>query len=225
MAITVQDLINGVRMTQLDDPEATTWPDDVMIIALNQALSMLALMRPDSTSTIGIINLTKGSRQFLPADGLRLLRVIRNVTWNGDPGTDPVIGRAVRIIQMEALDSMSPDWHNTPATTAIHEYCFDARNPKHFYVYPSPPTAGALQLEIEYSKEPPQLSIVDMASDLPVDLIYMQPLQELMLYKLLSGDSRNGGVNGMPHLNTATSVLGIKASSEEASSPARKTQA
>ena len=62
-----QDLLNGVRMTQLNDPEAITWSDSALIIALNQALLMLALVRPDATSKIAEIDLSKGSRQFIPA--------------------------------------------------------------------------------------------------------------------------------------------------------------
>ena len=57
---TSQDLINELRMTQLNDPDATTWSDMLMIIALNQALKTLVLVRPDATAKIATITLKEG---------------------------------------------------------------------------------------------------------------------------------------------------------------------
>ncbi len=53
--LTVQDLIRTTRMTQLDDPDGTTWPDTAMLHGLNEALRMLCLLRPAATSTIALI--------------------------------------------------------------------------------------------------------------------------------------------------------------------------
>ena len=107
---TSQDLINELRMTQLNDPDATTWSDTLMIIALNQALKTLVLVRPDATAKIATITLKEGSRQFIPIDGVRLLSVVRNIN------SDNTIGIAVRLVQREDMDSMSPDWHVTKGT-------------------------------------------------------------------------------------------------------------
>lgn len=208
-----QDLLNGVRMTQLNDPDATTWSDATLIIALNQALRILPLVRPDATAKIATVDLIDGSRQFIPDDGIRLLRVVRNI------GPGDTIGRAVRLVQQEAMDSISPDWHSTRGDV-IKEYMFDSRSPKHFYVYPVP-SAGA-KIEIEYSSYAMTVTDANVSADLPVSAIYAQPIQELMLYKLLSGDSTNGK-NGTDHLRTALELLGVKDQADEFSSAARRT--
>ena len=208
-----QDLINGVRMTQLNDPDATTWSDTLMIIALNQALKTLVLVRPDATAKIATITLKEGSRQFIPLDGVRLLNVVRNIN------SDNSIGVAVRLVQREDMDSMSPDWHVAKGTV-VREYMFDSRSPKHFYIYPSVP-AGK-KLEIEYSSYAADVNIENVIEPLPVDAVFAQPLQELMLYKLLSGDSSNGNT-GASHLQTAMDLLGVKDKADERVSSARRT--
>lgn len=208
-----QDLLNGVRMTQLNDPEAITWSDSALIIALNQALLMLALVRPDATSKIAEIDLVKGSRQFIPADGERLLRVVRNITALGETG------RAVRLVQQEDMDSMSPDWHNTEGTI-VKEYMFDARSPKHFYIYPTVPVGS--KVEIEYSSYADNVTELNAGEPLPVSAVFAQPVQELMLYKLLSGDASNGA-SGTDHLRVAMELLGVKDSQDERVSSARRT--
>ncbi|WP_105245452.1 DUF6682 family protein [Psychrobacter sp. Marseille-P5312] len=208
-----QDLLNGVRMTQLNDPEAITWSDSALIIALNQALLMLSLVRPDATSKIATLELEAGSRQYIPADGERLLRVVRNITDTG--GT----GRAVRLVQQEDMDSMSPDWHNTSGTI-VKEYMFDARSPKHFYIYPTVPVGS--KVEIEYSSYADSVTELNVGDALPVSAVFAQPIQELMLYKLLSGDASNG-VSGTDHLRVALELLGVKDVQDERVSSARRT--
>lgn len=213
MLFSSQDLINGVRMTQLNDPEATTWSDTTLIIALNQALKILALVRPDATAKITTLALTGGSRQFIPDDGIRLLRVVRNINL------DDSIGTAVRLVQMEDMDSMSPDWH-TIQGTIVREYMFDSRSPKHFYIYPSVPSGS--KLEVEYSSYATEVTPTNVTQPMPVDAVFSQPLQELMLYKLLSGDSHNGN-SGASHLQTAMDLLGVKDKADERASSARRT--
>ena len=208
-----QDLLNGVRMTQLNDPEAITWSDSALIIALNQALLMLALVRPDATSKIATLELEEGSRQYIPDDGERLLRVVRNITEAGDTG------RAVRLVQQEDMDSMSPDWHNTSGTI-VKEYMFDARSPKHFYIYPTVPTGS--KVEIEYSSYADSVTELNVGDALPVSAVFAQPIQELMLYKLLSGDATNGAT-GTDHLRVALELLGVKDNQDERVSSARRT--
>ncbi|WP_333613998.1 phage adaptor protein [Psychrobacter sp.] len=208
-----QDLLNGMRMTQLNDPDATTWSDATLIIALNEALRMLILFRPDASAKIATIDITEGSRQLIPENGVRLLRVVRNISALGESG------RAVRLVQQEDMDSMSPDWHNA-AGTIVKEYMFDSRSPKHFYIYPTVPTAS--KLEIEYSSYADEVTELTVNNPLPVSPIFAQPVQELMLYKLLSGDSSNGA-SGADHLRVGLELLGIKDTADERVSSARRT--
>ena len=170
-------------------------------------------MRPDATAKIATITLKEGSRQFIPLDGVRLLNVVRNIN------SDNTIGIAVRLVQREDMDSMSPDWHAANGTV-VREYMFDARSPKHFYIYPC--VAPGKKLEIEYSSYAETITAMNVNDPLPVDAVFAQPLQELMLYKLLSGDSSNGNT-GAAHLQTAMDLLGVKDKADERVSSARRT--
>ena len=209
--ITCQVLIDGVQATQLNDAEKITWSEELLMSALNQALAILTLVRPDATSKVFEMSCTQGTRQNIPDDGLRLLKVVRNIGENGE------IGRAVRLVNISNLDSVAPDWHARPAKENAKEYMFDERSPKWFYVYP--PVVEGTKLEIEYSAQPTE--ITDLSQELPVDIVYMQPLQEFILYKLLSGDGGNG--QGMQHYNTGMSLIGAKPQADHFSSPNMET--
>ena len=209
-----QDLLNGLRNTQLNDPEATTWPDASLIAALNEALRTLVLVRPDANPKISTVMIIDGTRQYIPTDGLRLLRVVRNI------GADDSIGGAVRLVQQEDMDSMSPNWHTTQGYV-VKEYMYDIRTPKYFYIYPA--VTPGQKLEIEYSATVTPITDITVNDELPVAQVFSQPIQELILYKLLSGDSVNGN-SGAQHLQTAMELLGVKDSGDDRASSARRTQ-
>lgn len=211
MTITCQALIDGVQATQLNDSEKIAWSENLLMSALNQALAILALVRPDATAKVYELTCETGTRQHLPPDGLRLLKVVRNLTADG------AIGRAVRLVNISDLDSISPNWHSEAPKEVAKEYMFDERAPKWFYVYP--PAKAGNKLEIEYSQQP--LEITDLSQPLPVDMVYMQPLQEFILYKLLSGEGGNG--TGMQHYNTGMSLLGAKLQVDRFANPNTET--
>jgi hypothetical protein len=213
---TYNRLFNDARLTQLGDADGVTWGISSMIIAYNQAKNMLLGMRPDACTKIEEVFLISGSRQYLPDDGLRLFNVVRNINQNG------TIGRAIRQVSMAALDSSNPDWHNATGTV-IHEFMFDPRSPKHFYVYPSPATVGevGMRVEIEYSAMPPDITEANLNETLPFDSVYDQPLIELMLYKLLSGDNEQGRNNSV-HMQAAMGLLNIQTESANANDGAAR---
>lgn len=211
---TASELFTNARTTQLGDPDGVTWPNAAMIVAFNQAMRLLILKRPDASSKIATLDLKKGTRQFIPDDGVRLLRVVRNIK------TDGSIGRAIRPVSMSALDSMAPDWHQITGTI-VDEFCFDPQSPKHFYVYPAPAADNAVKIDIEYAAMPANISKETLDDELPFDSVYDQPLIEFMLYKLLSGDNAQGQSSGV-HLKTALDLIDVKSVSDVSSSPAKE---
>lgn len=210
---TYNRLFNDARLTQLGDSDGVTWTNSSMVVAFNQAKNMLLGMRPDAFIKVEEFLLKKGTRQFLPSDGLRLLSVVRNVSNNG-------LGRAIRLVSMSDLDSMNPDWHSITGVL-IHEYMFDPRNPKQFYVYPSPAVDDSIMVELEYSAMPPDITDNDLANLLPFDSIYDQPLIELMLYKLLSGDNEQGR-NNTVHMQAAIGMLGLQDTTSKNNDPSNR---
>ncbi|WP_151721061.1 phage adaptor protein [Acinetobacter ursingii] len=213
MSVTCQFLLDGVSATQLNDVDKTTWSEELLLSALNQALVMLVLIRPDATAKIHTFECVKGTRQNLPVDGVRLLKVVRNIDAAGE------IGRSIKLVNISDLDAVSPNWHSRPPVAVVKEYMFDERAPKWFYVYP--PANQGVKVEIEYSASPPE--ITDPSQPLPVDIVFMQPLQEFMIYKLLSGDGGKGV--GMQHLDVGLKLIGAKPTIDNYLSPAKETKA
>lgn len=207
-----RSVVQDLQVTQLNDPEGVTWTEAQLISALNQALRTLTLLRPECTAKEAVIDLVNGARQKIPADGFRLIRVIRNVRASGE------MGQVIRLVKKEDLDSASHSWMSA-AGTHVKEYMFDRRIPKQFFIYPN--VVEGSQVEIEYSARADIVTPENFDDDLPVDVIYSQPVQELMMYKLLSGDTSNG-TSGAEHLQLAAELLGIKDVQDELLSAMRK---
>lgn len=210
--ISSRSVVQDLQVTQLNDPEGVTWTEAQLISALNQALRMLQLLRPDATAKQAIVNVQPGARQAIPSDGVRLIRVVCNVESDG------AAGQVIRLVQREDMDSASGSWLRATGLL-VKEYMFDSRMPKQFFIYPR--VREDKKIEIEYSACADTVTSATFNSALPVDAMYSQPLQELMMYKLLSGDATNGN-NGAEHLQIAMELLGVKDAQSERLSAARK---
>lgn len=207
-------VINQVRK-KLNDPSAVTWPDAVLINTLNEALQALVSYRPDAASYTAMMLLVAGTRQTLPADGVRLLKCIRN---KGASGLSDA-GRAIRKADMLVQDALLPDWHLTNGQTTISEYFYDPLSPKEFYVYPPAPVSPQIGIDISYVRVLP--TIAATTDTFPVDDYYAPAVQEWMLYSIWCGDDEQSpNYNAAQgHLKTFFSLLQVKASSDSASSP------
>lgn len=210
--ISSRSVVQDLQVTQLNDPEGVTWTEAQLISALNQALRMLQLLRPDATAKHTIVDIQDGVRQLIPADGVRLIRVICNIKPDGTRG------QVIRLVQKEDLDSASGSWMQSTGLL-VKEYMYDSRIPKHFFTYPRVTVNN--QIEIEYSARADTVTSATFDDDLPVDVMYAPPIQELMMYKLLSGDATNGA-SGNEHLQIANELLGVKDTQAERLSAARK---
>ena len=207
-------VINQVRQ-KLNDPSAVTWSNTVLINALNEALQALVSYRPDAASYTTMMLLVAGTRQTLPSDGVRLLKVIRN---KGVSGLSDA-GRAIRKADMLVQDALLPDWHLTNGQTVIDEYFYDPLQPKEFYVYPPAPVSPQIGIDISYVRVLP--TITATTDTFPVDDYFAPAIQEWMLYSIWCGDDEQspnyGAAQG--HLQTFFSLLQVKSNSDVAASP------
>lgn len=207
-------VINQVRQT-LNDPSAVIWTNTILINALNEALQALVSYRPDAASYTAMMLLVAGTRQTLPSDGVRLLKVIRN---KGVSGLSDA-GRAIRKADMLVQDALLPDWHSTTGQTTISEYFYDPLAPKEFYVYPPAPVSPVIGIDISYVRVLP--TITATTDTFPVDDYFAPAIQEWMLYSCWRGDDEQSPnySAAQSHLQTFFSLLQVKASSDSASSP------
>jgi hypothetical protein len=108
MSVTVQSVIDRVQTT-LQDTTGVRWPVvGELVLWVNDAQREIALLKPDSSAKNVTITLDTGTKQDIPNDGNRLLRVVRNMS----AAVDGVGKRSVRIVAREVLDAQTPDWHD-----------------------------------------------------------------------------------------------------------------
>lgn len=197
--------------TLLQDAAGTRWTASELLKWISDGQRVIALVRPDSCSTHIALTLVAGSKQSLPAGGLRLLDVVRNLSESG------VVGRAVRMVDRETLDAQDPNWHRAVATGSIYNFAYDNRDPLNFYVYP--PALPGKKLEIVYVKSPDEIAATTDAISL-LD-IYAEPLLNYAMFRAYSKDAEYGANAQLAtgYFQVFTSLLGIKTSKDFAFSP------
>ena len=202
----------------LDDPNDVKYSLTQKIAAINSALQALVSYRPDAASYTTMMLLVAGTRQTIPSDGVRLLKVIRN---RGASGLSDA-GRAIRKADMLVQDALIPDWHETTGQTVIDEYFYDSITPKDFYVYPPAPVSPVIGVDISYVRVLPTISA---STDLlPVDDYFAPALQEWMLYSIMGSDDEQNPNYAVArsHQSTFFQLLQIKAASDGAVNPKSK---
>lgn len=144
MAVTVGDIITNARkVLQEVTADGTRWTNDELAGWLNEFYQAAVGLKPDVSTVNETLALTTGTKQSIPATGLRLLDVIRNTvgTMTG-----------ITVTSRRSLDTVRRAWHADPANTRIEHYVFDDLDPTTFYVYP--PAASGAAVEILYSTVP-----------------------------------------------------------------------
>lgn len=190
----VGSVIDKVRAV-LQDTTSVRWPDSELIEWVNDAQHEIALIKPDATAINESIPLAGGTKQSLPANALRLLRVIRNM----QDAAVGVGGRAIRIVDREILDAQDPNWHDPFSTglsafdTVVKHYMYDEQDPLHFYVYPGidGQIRPAPMIEIIYSAKPAE--VVSRASQLSVPDLYVNAVMNYVLYMAYMKDAEYSG--------------------------------
>ena len=186
MTIAVNTVVSRAQVI-LQDTIGIRWSADELIGWLNDAQREIVLFKPDASATTAVIALAVGTKQSIPADGNRLLRVMRNMSaLSGGDGR-----RAVRLVEREILDSTVPNWHDPTTnkdathTTVVKNYCYDEQNPRNFYVYPGMSSTSAW-LEIVYSANPATVAAGD---NLGVPDVYGNAVLDYILYRAYSKDA------------------------------------
>ena len=206
MPIRAGDVITRAQLVLNDnDPAYVRWEKPEMFGWLNDAACEVVIRRPAARAVTGTINLVAGTKQAIPAGGLELLDVVRNVS-----------GRSIRRTDRQLLDDSAPDWHSMKQSSTVRQFTFDERTPTVFYVYP-PAKVGA-QIEALYSAAPPAVAEED--DELDLDRAYMGPLVSYILYRALAKDSEYAnGALAAAHFQAFNEALGANNQMTAAASP------
>lgn len=224
MAITKAVEIIDRAGTLIQDTGYVRWTRRELLGYLNDAQKQIAIHRPDASTVNETFSTAAGTKQSIPAAGLRLIDVVRNVG-----------GRVITQVSRKVLDEQLPNWHETPAagSTAAEHFTYDPRDPKTFYLYPK--MQASQDIEIVYSVSPAVISSTTAESDpndlsdiaattISVDDIYFNPILDFVLYRAYAKDTEYAGnvQRASMHLQSFANALGIKMQMDAAASPAPK---
>jgi len=172
----------------LQDNTNVRWTEGELLDYLNDGQREIVNLRPDSTATHSNVSLSTGTEQSIPTDGLRLIKVLRNMSGTG---TDATGSRTIRQVELSDLDIINRDWHSSSVTgpaahgTVVKNYAFNEKDPRKFYVYPG--VSGSAYVEVVYSKNPTNLTA---GTDLiQVDDIFANALINFVLYRAFLKES------------------------------------
>lgn len=197
MTIAASVIIDRCEKTLLDDTNVL-WSAAELLDYLNAAISALVTIKPDTYVLTASFTLTNATpKQTLPAGGLQLFEVTRNIS--------PV---TTSITQSERnhLNHINNAWPATAGTPA--HFMHDERNPKLFYIYPQP-ASGTNTVEIVYSALPTRLTAV--GDTVPVDDIYENPLYYYVLALAYAKNAKRGdNIKMNNYLTLFSSSLGLR---------------
>lgn len=213
--VKVVDLINRALAT-LQDPNGVRWTKSEMLDYFNAAQRAVVELRPDAKVTNETFTCSAGSKQTLPAAGLRLLDVIRNVN-----------GKSIKQIDRQVLDNLLPNWHEYPAagTTVVEHFVYNPLDPRVFYLFPKP--TGSAQVVIVYSVMPTtvtsaQADLSDITSTvIGLDDIFANAILEYILFRayVKDADYVPSQQKAAIHMQNFTQSLGAKTQVDLAVTP------
>lgn len=170
--------------TLIQDTTNVRWPQAELLTYLNDGQREVAIYKPNASITNGNIVLAAGTKQSLPATGLVLVDVVRNMGNGSTPGN------AIRVVAREVLDAQVPDWHNSAnATNVVKHYVYSPLDPLKFYVYPY--QTGGTYVEAIYGVTPAAVAAVGNA--ITIDDIYVPALVNYICYRAYSKDAEYAG--------------------------------
>lgn len=209
MAVAVKTILDQARHT-LVDTDKTFWIEEELAGWYNAAILAVIAARPDAHAKQLVLNCVLGTLQQLPADALRLIRVLRN------EGADK---RSITEMDMALMDSSRPDWHSQAAPVGVAQhYIYDQRDPKNFYLYPA--VAAATKVLISYSYVPPQITPAQVpTAQMPIDDVYYNPVLDYILFRGFSKVGKfvqGGDGRARMHLISFNEALGIKMQADQA---------
>lgn len=218
MTTTVQSVLDRVQQT-LQDTAGIRWSETNELVKwVNDAQREIALLKPDATSTNTTVTLVDGTKQTIPSDGNRLLRVIRNMSAASSGNG----GRAIRLVARDVLDTQTPTWHDPDVTgdaahaAVVKNYVYDEQDPKNYYVFPG--VTGDAYIEIVYSKNP---ATVTASDNLGVDDIYANAVMNYALYMAYMKESEvaANAQRASSHYNLFTQAITGKAQIDTITTP------
>jgi len=178
--VTVASIISKMQ-TILQDTTGIRWPDAELLGWINDGQREIVLYKPNAFVKNVAVRLAAGTKQALPADGVQLIDVPRNM---GTDGTTP--GRAIRITMREIMDAQVPNWHLDTPSAVVKHYMYSPLDPKNLYVWPPQPAVNQGYVDMIYGASPTDAVLGGVIT---IDDIYQTVLLDYGLYRAYSKDT------------------------------------
>lgn len=204
----------------LQNTGSIRWSSSEQLEYLSDGQREIAMIRPSATATHANIQLATGTEQSIPADGLRLFSVNRNMSGTAANATG---ARAISKVNLDVINSEEPSWHDSTVTgkaahgTVVKHYMFDDRDPRKFFVYPG--VSGNAYAEVVYSKNPTALT--STSDTIQVDDMFVNALINFVLYRsyLKEGEFAANFQRAGSHYQLFTQALGLTAQADAGDLP------
>jgi hypothetical protein len=221
MAITtVGEILRRAKLIlQEITQNGTRWTNEELLGWLNESYQAIIAIKPDASSINKVMDCVIGTRQEIPADGHRLLDVVRNTAIGSN-------GYSVMKTSRGALDATRRAWHSETPSITVEQFVFDDNDPKHFYVYP--PATATAKLEIIYSAVPQPHAIAEAnGSSLEVIRLsdsFAPAIVDYILARAYSKDAESGAnlQRAQMHSGSFVNMLGAEANAGLVFSPNRE---
>ena len=203
MQVTLAELITKASVI-LQDRDHARWSRADLLDYINDAQRQIVVVRPDAGAKNEAFACANSSKQSLPAEGLKLLAIRRNVG-----------GNAITPVAQETLDFQMPGWHQYPATEGVEHYVYDPIDPKNFYLFPVPDADH--EIEIVYSADPEKLATEADDATISIDDIYANVILDFMLFRAYQKDATYGDMGKAgAYLSSFNQALGVKTQTDAA---------
>lgn len=202
--------------TLLQDSTNVRWTAAELLDWLNEGQREIVTFKQNAYVRNAPVLLVAGTRQSLPADGVYLIDIVRNLGTDGTTPTSPV-----KTISREILDNYNSSWHSTAVSNTnliVKNFMYNREDSLHYYIYPPQPLASQGYVELVYGAIP---GTINSGDPITLDDIYQNAIVAHIMYRAWMKDAEYAGnlqLSGA-YRSQFTALLGGKTGSEEAADP------
>jgi len=191
MAVASAIMARARRIIQ--DERSVRWPLPELCDWINDGLREMRIHKPALFGRTVTLPLAAGTRQELPAQYERILRVISNART---PASDRLPRTTVTVVDQALLSTTKPDWHDDRFRKQQAKHLmFDESDPRAYYVYPANNGTGAITVVAVQPHTPiaatgPADALGSYGAALPVEDVYANALVDYLLYRSYAKDAQ-----------------------------------
>lgn len=206
--LTVGYMVDVVEKKALDENNSDFTKAE-LIGLYNLALRLIVSLVPRAYTITTSLALAAGAQQAIPADGLTLVDVPRNM---GTDGLTP--GSAIREASLDAMGKLYPEWNTVTATAAIKNFMRIPGMDASFFCFPQSDGTGKVQ--IVYAATPPSTTYdaggLWEDDKIPLSDEFVPAIPDAMLFNAYDDDTDIPGNTPLSQMyyNRVLQILGIK---------------